>query len=415
MIRCLVLLSALCAAPLSAQTGRALFTGAPGVAEASGNLHRFPCHSCHGRDAQGGIEGDVPSIDWRDLSRPTAVRPAYDAALFARAVTDGVDSGGRELSRLMPRYDLSETQGALLHGYLSGIDTDQRRGVAPATLRIGIMTLPGFPDLSRRYVDAFEAGVFQRLGGRAAYGRRILPVPVTSGARPETLDVLAVVAVRADRVERYTRAGMPVLFPIGALSGDEDPSIVRAATPSRRAVRARLAQEIATTADRVTILPSGSEADELALALRLRDPALDGKTRIGLAGDDARQGALVLLKGAALPEEIRAWNGPVWFDWRLLRDGSHVPSAPSVSGILETPLIAREAVKEGRHPILVQAERAGVAVAEALKAAGRDVTRASLLTALEDSTLLDIGLNYADHPLTGTDTVVFMPIPPDAK
>ena len=59
------------------------------------------CAGCHGVDGRGPFpasEGGqpIPPINAAALSRPTAVRPGYDAASFARALTEGVASDDPE-------------------------------------------------------------------------------------------------------------------------------------------------------------------------------------------------------------------------------------------------------------------------------------------------------------------------------
>ena len=85
------------------------------------------CASCHGLDGKGGRKGDVaaPDITYGGLSRPSTVsassirqRPPYTDALLARAIIQGLDSSGEQLSPLMPRWMLSESELQDLLTYL---------------------------------------------------------------------------------------------------------------------------------------------------------------------------------------------------------------------------------------------------------------------------------------------------------
>ncbi len=85
------------------------------------------CASCHGLDGKGGRKGDVvaPDITYGALSRPSTAsassirqRAPYTDALLARAVTQGLDSSGEQLSPLMPRWVFSESELQDLLKYL---------------------------------------------------------------------------------------------------------------------------------------------------------------------------------------------------------------------------------------------------------------------------------------------------------
>jgi mono/diheme cytochrome c family protein len=82
------------------------------------------CVRCHGPDGKGGRGGDAvpPDITYGVLSKAATVfgreRTAYTDALLARAITEGLDSSGEQLSLLMPRWVLSGSELADLLAYL---------------------------------------------------------------------------------------------------------------------------------------------------------------------------------------------------------------------------------------------------------------------------------------------------------
>jgi len=85
------------------------------------------CASCHGLDGKGGQKKDVvaPDITYGGLSRPSSAsasstrqRPPYTEDMLARAITQGLDSSGEQLSPLMPRWMLSESELQDLLTYL---------------------------------------------------------------------------------------------------------------------------------------------------------------------------------------------------------------------------------------------------------------------------------------------------------
>lgn len=101
---------------------------------------RFACGGCHGADAEGGVEGgeDFPAIGWERLADADRPGGPYDEALFARALRDGIAPGGRTLSQAMPRYAASDAQVAALISYLREVGDNQRQGLRPGLVRVGI-------------------------------------------------------------------------------------------------------------------------------------------------------------------------------------------------------------------------------------------------------------------------------------
>ncbi|TMH77349.1 MAG: cytochrome c [Betaproteobacteria bacterium] len=85
------------------------------------------CANCHGLDGKGARKGDAvaPDITYGALSQPSTAsassirqRAPYTDALLARAITQGLDSSGEQLSPLMPRWVLSEPELQDLLKYL---------------------------------------------------------------------------------------------------------------------------------------------------------------------------------------------------------------------------------------------------------------------------------------------------------
>jgi len=404
--------------------GHAIFTGkASNLADArtEERLARSPCHSCHGRDALGGVEGDVPPIDRTALLRRTADRPAYDAELFARALTGGIDPVGRELNRYMPRYDFTPAEIATLWEHLARIGEEQRTGVHADRVNFGLPALPGRPELSEALAAAVRAGLDHGLGGGTVWGRKVDITVLPTGA--PFGDVFALISPRAADVAAATAEGLPSLFPIGALAGDEDRSIVRAAGASREGIRASMARGLAAVAPTsVTILDAEvagadperedeGEAAALAVALRLEAQDMAERIRLTLptASTGVDAGAVLVLLSTERLDAAREWPGPVWLSWEALQALEDTPRNRGVRvAVIETPWIVSRAIETGRHPVLVHGERAGAVLAEALKVAGRDITRSGLLLALDETILADWGLDYAAHPLTGTDDVLLL-------
>jgi mono/diheme cytochrome c family protein len=94
-----------------------------------GVLGQAGCRSCHGEDAEGRSihtalgDYDAPDIRWSVISHPFpndegGLDPAYDPTTFARAVRDGIDSGGGDLDPVMPHWDLTDQEVDALIAYL---------------------------------------------------------------------------------------------------------------------------------------------------------------------------------------------------------------------------------------------------------------------------------------------------------
>jgi len=73
----------------------------------------------------------APDITYGGLSRPSTVsassirqRPPYTDALLARAIIQGLDSSGEQLSPLMPRWTLSESELQDLLTYLKHLGSE---------------------------------------------------------------------------------------------------------------------------------------------------------------------------------------------------------------------------------------------------------------------------------------------------
>ena len=390
--------------------------GTVGALEDPATLRRvrqMPCYACHGRDGGGGAEGGAPAIDALALGRATAQRPAYAAEAFRRALAEGRDPAGRALARLMPRYAFSRTEAAALLGWLDRVRAEQRKGVLPDRLRIAVAMPAGEPGLGVAMLAALQAGMDSRGGAGPIWARRVDFVPHDPASEPPG-DVLAVVGALAADVPGLAAQGVPVLFPLGPLEGDEDPGLVRGAGASRLAMRAALTRAMAARGvAQVTILAgpgAAQQADAAALArqLRLEVPGLADAVAVRRASDLAtgQTGDLVVLtaEGAA---RAKGWPGRVWLPWHLAAGGQ----AAEVMAIIDAPWLLDRAMERGQHPVLVHAERAGAVLAAALRVAGRDVTRSRLLAALRAADLADLGLDYAAQPLTGSAEVHVVALP----
>lgn len=120
-----------------------------GLAEVTATLPRsklimpstaMPCINCHGADGRGGREGGVavPPISWRHLAMATTERPAYDQALLARALRDGIGADGAPLHEIMPQYELSDGMATELSDWLQTMGSAHAAGVSKNAITVAI-------------------------------------------------------------------------------------------------------------------------------------------------------------------------------------------------------------------------------------------------------------------------------------
>jgi cytochrome c553 len=228
------------------EPGRALFngtTGAPGKARLGTTVlpaRRFPCRNCHGRDGEGGNEGNAPAIVWRTLSGATASRSAYDEAALVKLLRTGMNPDGEMISQLMPRYELDELTLASLTSYLQDLPAFQSAGITANQISIGVL-VSAVSGKHAAYATRLQLAIDQCSNGRPLFGRRLVVVPIDA-SDPESVRRLssgmAAVAGLANSsdfpLRFFTDLGIPVINPLFPLNGDEDDTIVRTMSPSWR-------------------------------------------------------------------------------------------------------------------------------------------------------------------------------------
>ena len=148
------------------------------------------CVNCHRRSGLGGQEGrvfippvagpylfhlkvdaaDEAALPYVESFRPN--RPAYDEATLARAIRNGVGADGRELSYLMPRYEMSDTELATLTGYLKNLGYGRVPGVEDAVLHFATIVTP---DADPRKREAFLAVINEFFSEKNAHTRALGP------------------------------------------------------------------------------------------------------------------------------------------------------------------------------------------------------------------------------------------------
>lgn len=148
------------------------------------------CASCHRRSGYGASEGGayVPPITgpflfergperadlFRELyqeaqtkaywarMRDPRPRPAYTEASLARAVREGIDPAGRQLSALMPRLPLSDEEIGHLAAFLRTLSAAPSPGVDAEEIHFATVFTPDVAPAERRAILAVMEAFFQR-------------------------------------------------------------------------------------------------------------------------------------------------------------------------------------------------------------------------------------------------------------
>jgi ABC-type branched-subunit amino acid transport system substrate-binding protein len=153
------------------------------------------CVNCHGITGRGVAEGGItpPDITWSELTKPYGAttsegrrRSAYDEALFARAVSMGIESSGRTLQAAMPRYRLRLDESDDLISYIKRLGRIADPGLTADTIRIASI-LPPTGDsepMSRSIGAALMAYVDEVNSAGGLYGRRLELCLVTAAESP---------------------------------------------------------------------------------------------------------------------------------------------------------------------------------------------------------------------------------------
>jgi ABC-type branched-subunit amino acid transport system substrate-binding protein len=363
-------------------------------------------------------------------------RPAYTEALLIRAVTTGEDSSGRWLGPGMPRFRLTIADAADLVAYLRELGSRPDPGVGADALSIGIILPPGDRRTAASaavmaalndYLDGVnhDGGIFGRTVELSVIDAGPDPGGSRSAARTLAIDTaLAVVSLAEGAesdVEAVARLGhVPLIAPrrrenapplshvfslsagvVGELAAlamqaahqldaaHAGLAVLHADDAHGRDVMALLRPVLARggwrsidevpigAADQANGLPEETvrrigRADALLIATP--DPAT-GHLLSGLAR--AGRNPLVLLPGST--------TAPQWVP-RDLSPGTAILVGFELAGVPPPATDPRAAGPPRAEPV-PPAERPGLAavmlLVEGLRRAGRDVTRAKLIEAIE--------------------------------
>ena len=150
------------------------------------------CVNCHRPSGMGQVEGDVqmPPITGtflfarRGEQRLTTMDPRisklfnqahdpYTDATLMRAIRDGVNSQGRQMNVLMPRYALDDAQLVPLIAYLRQLSAQWSPGVTPTQIHLATVVTPEVDGPRRKvFIDMMQSIVRQKNGSTVTADQR---------------------------------------------------------------------------------------------------------------------------------------------------------------------------------------------------------------------------------------------------
>lgn len=153
------------------------------------------CVHCHRRSGYGSSESRIviPPIngsilfssqrigmqrDYQNGRVGNIERPAYTLQTLARALREGVDSAGRPLLPMMPRYRFSDEEVATIAAYLNTLSTTPSPGIDDTEIHLATIITPGVTASQRNAMQAvFDNFVTEKNAGTRNEKRRAEHAP----------------------------------------------------------------------------------------------------------------------------------------------------------------------------------------------------------------------------------------------
>lgn len=381
------------------------------------------CGSCHGPEGRGVPEGSIEPADIRSSSLSTYLvsrarrRPRYDDALLARAVKEGRDSGDMPLSPVMPRYRMDDRDLADLLAYLRRLGNEPQPGLAGDSMTVATVIPLSGPhaatgELTRAVIDGYFADVNAQ-GGVHGRTLKLRAIDSVKDADLELAgDVFAIVCgsfgdgpIRALIDEER----VPLITPLPSGSGTVGASSFYLFSDLNSQVLALAKHAGPGTRNAYILHGDTATARAAAAALEDRAASLQWNVRKTFEAGRQRDDDLLFLIGidpaVALPRlESMQWKPHV------LIAGAPLGEVPAYGNdiSLALPTVPSDLTAEGQRELHAFAERhqipagpiatriaaysAAKVFVEALKRAGRDLTREKLIAALETFYQFSTGL-----------------------
>lgn len=140
----------------------------------------YACVKCHGVEGTGKLEAgirvaSIAPATLRANSNGNLKRKPYDDDTLAHAIRSGLDSESRPLNSLMPRYEIGAGDLAALLAYLKRLGNEPVPGVNEYSIQIGLLRPhAGEESLVARHLQTFLDNVFGEVNARGGInGRRL--------------------------------------------------------------------------------------------------------------------------------------------------------------------------------------------------------------------------------------------------
>ncbi len=373
----------------------------------------LPCGSCHGPEGRGVPEGTIEPADirWQTLANILVTkgrrRLRYDDALVARALRTGRDAGDQPLSPIMPRYRMDDADLADLTAWLHRLGEQAQPGLDDTSLTITtLIPLQGAGAAIGEATRTTLESVFAEVNARGGvHGRQLKLRAIEAAAGSEVLageEIFAVLGASFAEPDSgiaaiVDRERIPLVtpFPSDVTSSATAPSSFFL-YPDLASQALALTKQVEPGPRRVVILHDTTEAARAAAAaIEERAPSLQWTIRQELAEAD-----LLFLLGVDAGEVLGRLEAPHTRPQILIAGASlrELPAA-ATSIRIAAPTLPIDLTAEGRQELRAFLERhklppthmatraatyaAARTFLEALKRAGRDLTREKLITTLE--------------------------------
>jgi len=152
------------------------------------------CTNCHRPSGMGSVESDIQMLPIsraylfpRSGDAPVAVmdlrfqhamnvhHAPYTDATLARALREGVNSDGKPMNELMPRFALDDADMAALTAYLKQLSSELSPGVTETRLQLATVIAPGVtPERRKAFIETLRAAVTQKNGSVRPTGRHMV-------------------------------------------------------------------------------------------------------------------------------------------------------------------------------------------------------------------------------------------------
>ncbi len=145
----------------------------------------FRCASCHGSGGLGTTERGTSSgdISWKSLSSPQGHQhldgrrhAAFTQESLKRAIREGIDPAGNTLAEQMPRFQMAQADLDALVAYMQCLGNERAPGVSESIIRIGSILPAG--QLGRSIEQVIE-GYFDDISQNGGIYNRRLSLVVT--------------------------------------------------------------------------------------------------------------------------------------------------------------------------------------------------------------------------------------------